>query len=350
MILARNNLDLSTPTRIAVDAMGGDYGPQIIVPAVLDSLLKDSQLRILLFGDKQNIEKFLPTSPVRCLYDRLDIINCMCAVESSDNPIDVIRNKQDSSLCQSIMALSQGDADACVSAGSTGALLMQSMRLIETLPGVKRPAICASVPTYHGNVSLLDLGANLKCDANNFHQFGVLASMKCNLVDGIENPSIKLLNIGEEVNKGTKELKAAAELFNEDKNLNYQGFIEGNNLLTDPVDVIICDGFTGNVALKTAEGVARLAMGIGADIVRENLSLRLLSKLFTKSLNEFKSRLSPTQHNGAIFLGLNRIVVKSHGSARKDGFENAIGKANLYAKRNIINLLQPKLAKYSWMR
>ena len=329
--------------------MGGDFGPQITVPAVIDSLLKKSQLRILLFGNKKNIERLLPKVPMKGLAGRLEVINCSSVAESIDSPIDVIRNKQSSSLCQSIMTVSKGDADACVSAGSTGALLMQSVRLIDTLPGIKRPAICASAPSYYGNVSLLDLGANISCDANNFHQFGVLASMKCNLIDGIENPSIKLLNVGEEANKGTKELKAAAKLFNEDKNLNYQGFIEGNNLFNDPVDVIVCDGFTGNVALKTAEGVARLATGIGADIVKQRFSFRLLSKIFTKSLDDFKNRLSPTQHNGAIFLGLNRIVVKSHGSAQKYAFENAIYKANLYAEKNIINLLQPKLSKYEWM-
>ena len=156
---------------------------------------------------------------------------------------------------------------------------MQGIRLIDTVPGIKRPAICATAPTYHGKVSLLDLGANVECNAQMLHQFAVIATMKCRVLNGIDEPIVKLLNIGEEKNKGTPKLRLAADLLAADTNINYQGFIEGDNLLNDTVDVIVCDGFAGNIALKTAEGVAKLAITAATDVIQNNPSLRLVSKL-----------------------------------------------------------------------
>ena len=172
--------------------------------------------------------------------------------------------------------------------------------------------------------------------------------MKCRVLNGIDEPIVKLLNIGEEKNKGTPKLRLAADLLAADTNINYQGFIEGDNLLNDTVDVIVCDGFAGNIALKTAEGVAKLAITAATDVIQNNPSLRLVSKFFKKSLNEYRDKLNPAPHNGAVFLGLNKILVKSHGSASRNAFKHAIHRAFTMVQKDFINLMEPEIKTYDW--
>ena len=344
----RNRVGLADSIQIAVDSMGGDYGPTITVPAACDAVKSYRNLKISLYGKVHAIENALIDEGFASS-DRISIVECSSEVKNTDSPSDVIRNKSESSLCKSIRDLAEGNVDGCVSAGSTSALLMQGIRLIDTVPGIKRPAICATAPTYHGKVSLLDLGANVECNAQMLHQFAVIATMKCRVLNDIDKPIVKLLNIGEEKNKGTPQLRLAAELLTADKNINYKGFIEGDNLLNDDaVDVIVCDGFAGNIALKTAEGVAKLAITAATDVIQNNPSLRLVSRLFKKSLGEYRDKLNPAPHNGAVFLGLNKILVKSHGSASRNAFKHAIHRAFTMVQKDFINLMEPEIKTYDW--
>ena len=345
--LRRNRVGLTDSIQIAVDSMGGDYGPAITVPAACDAVNSYRNLKISLYGNVHAIQNVLVDEGF-ALTDRISIVECSSEVKNTDKPSEVIKHKSDSSLCKSIKDLADGNVDGCVSAGSTAALLMQGIRLIDTVPGIKRPAICATAPTYHGKVSLLDLGANVECNAQMLHQFAVIATMKCRVLNGIDEPIVKLLNIGEEKNKGTPKLRLAADLLAADTNINYQGFIEGDNLLNDTVDVIVCDGFAGNIALKTAEGVAKLAITAATDVIQNNPSLRLVSKLFKKSLNEYRDKLNPAPHNGAVFLGLNKILVKSHGSASRNAFKHAIHRAFTMVQKDFINLMEPEIKTYDW--
>jgi glycerol-3-phosphate acyltransferase PlsX len=337
--------------RLAVDAMGGDLGPQVTVPACLSCLTENPFLSITFFGDSTQIQDQITSCALPALDGRISIRHCSSSISMNEKPAFSIRYQQDSSMWKALQLVSEGDADACVSAGNTGALMAISILQIGCLAGVSRPAICAKIPTLsnsspsNNHTYLLDLGANTVCSGQQLHQFSLMASQKALVVSGIEEATVGLLNIGIEEIKGRQEIHDAAELLKADSNINYVGFVEGDSLLKGATDIVVCDGFTGNVALKTIEGAALM---IQHSLSRE-LSATYLSRLGRfiagSSLKRFCTKINPTLYNGASFLGLNGVVVKSHGGASADGFSSALSVAIIEARENLPQQIQEKLPK-----
>ena len=337
--------------RLAVDAMGGDLGPQVTVPASLGCLTENPSLSIIFFGDSTQIRDQITSCALPDLDSRISVRHCSSSIPMNEKPSISVRYQQDSSMWKALQLVSEGGADACVSAGNTGALMAISVLQIGCLPGVSRPAICAKIPTLSSSSAsgnhtyLLDLGANTVCSAHQLHQFSLMASQKALVISGIEEAAVALLNIGTEEIKGRQEIHDAAELLKADSNINYVGFVEGDSLLKGAADIIVCDGFTGNIALKTIEGAALM---IQYSLSRE-LSATYLSRLgafiASSSLKGFCAKINPTLYNGASFLGLDGVVVKSHGGAGIDGFSCALSVAIIEARENLPQQIQEKLPK-----
>jgi phosphate acyltransferase len=314
---------LSKKIKIAVDAMSGDLGPRVAIWAAEKFVAEKRNCDIWLFGDENQLKSFYKIS--RDPYHQINIVHCTEKVSMDDNPLHVIRHKKASSMYQSLLALSKDEVDAVVSAGNTGALLVMSKHLIDTLEGIDRPAICKSMPVKNGQTFMLDLGANINCTPEQLHQFALMASI---LVDPAKNadqlPRVGLLNIGTEHAKGTELLQSAQELFNLEKRFSYAGFIEANQIFSGDVDVIACDGFHGNIALKASEGTARF-IGEKIQLAFRGNWLRRLTLLFLwPILNNLRRSLDPALYNGASLLGLKKIVIKSHGDANQKAFLQAI--------------------------
>src|SRR5690348_11789542 len=307
------------PVTIAVDAMGGDHGPSVTVPASLRFLEETPDARVLLVGNEDAIAKALAAARPRTA-GRASIRAASEIVEMHEAPADALRRKKDSSMRVSINLVKDGVAQACVSAGNTGALMAISRFVLKTLPGIDRPAIASQLPTRKGVTTALDLGANVNCTAEQLLQFAVMGSALVAAVEGVERPSVGLLNIGEEEIKGNDVVKEAAELLKR-SGLNFYGNVEGTDIYKGTTDVIVCDGFVGNVALKTSEGLAKML----ADIIKEEFSRSFASRAMAlvalPVLKRFKKRVDPAQYNGAALLGLRGLVIKSHGSAEAFGFE-----------------------------
>ncbi|HET7710114.1 MAG TPA: phosphate acyltransferase PlsX [Sphingomicrobium sp.] len=312
--------------RIALDAMGGDSGPAAMIAGIARFQRKEPGVRFLVYGDEAEIQPEIDRHPA--LGRSLTIVHTAEAIASSEKPSQAIRRARTTSMGLAINAVKDGLADAALSAGNTGALMAMSKLALRTMPGIDRPALAALLPTLGDkDCVMLDLGANTECDAQNLVQFAVMGSAYARTVLGIPKPRVKLLNIGTEELKGTDELKEAAALLR-DANylpLRFDGFTEGDQLSRGNVDVVVTDGFSGNIALKTAEGTARFV----TDLLRRAFKSSLRSKagfaLSKPALNLLKVHLDPNNHNGAVFLGLNGLVVKSHGSATPKGVANAIG-------------------------
>ncbi len=311
--------------RIAIDAMGGDSGPAAMVSGVARAHRRDSTLRFQIYGDEKLIRPELDRHAK--IAPAVDLIHTDEAIAASEKPSQAIRRAKTTSMGMAINAVKEGEADAAVSGGNTGALMAMSKLALRTMPGIDRPALAALLPTLgDSDVVMLDLGANTECDAQNLVQFAVMgaAYARCGLK--IDKPRVRLLNIGTEELKGTDELKEAAALLREADYLplRFDGFTEGDQLSRGNVDVVVTDGFSGNIALKTAEGTARFV----TDLLRRAFKSSLRSKagfaLSKPALNLLKVHLDPNNHNGAVFLGLNGLVVKSHGSANPKGVANAI--------------------------
>ena len=311
--------------RIAIDAMGGDSGPAAMIAGAARARRRDSSLEFVVYGDEAAIEAELKRhSGVR---PAVTLVHSPESIASSEKPSQAIRRAGTTSMGMAINAVKQGKADAAVSGGNTGALMAMSKLALRTMPGIDRPALAALLPTLgETDVIMLDLGANTECDAQNLVQFAVMGSAYARTVLRISKPRVKLLNIGTEELKGTDELKAAAALLREADYLplRFDGFTEGDQLSRGAVDVVVTDGFSGNIALKTAEGTARFV----TDLLRRAFKSSFRSKagfaLSRPALNLLKVHLDPNNHNGAVFLGLNGLVVKSHGSANPKGVANAI--------------------------
>ncbi len=308
---------------IALDAMGGDFGPPVIVPAAAAALTHMPETRFQFFGDERQIKRELDTHPA--LKNVSEIIHTDKKINSEDKPSVALRNGKDSSMRLAIEAVKEGRADAVVSAGNTGALMALSKLVLKTLPGINRPAIASSFPTLRGQTLMLDLGANLACDEEVLTQFAVLGAVYVRVVKGIANPSVGLLNVGTEEMKGHEELRAASAILSSvEFPGRYHGFIEGDDITKGTVDVVVTDGFTGNIALKTAEGVGKLT----AEILRtefKSTPLAMLGYLLARGgIKRVKDRVDPRKYNGGMFLGLNGICVKSHGGSDLIGTENAI--------------------------
>ena len=327
---------MSVSPRIAIDAMGGDIGPAVIVAGMARARRKDRSLRFELFGDEKLIGKELEKH--RPLQEVVTIHHTSDAIDASEKPSQAIRRAKTTSMGMAINAVKEGQADAALSAGNTGALMAMAKLALRTMPGIDRPALAALLPTLGTtDCVMLDLGANTECDAQNLVQFAVMGSAYSRTVLGISKPRVKLLNIGTEELKGTGELKEAAALLRDATYLpmKFDGFTEGDKLSRGDVDVVVTDGFSGNIALKTAEGTARFV----TDLLRRAFTSSLRSKagfaLSKPALNLLKVHLDPNNHNGAVFLGLNGLVVKSHGGANYKGVANAIGVAASMVRNDI---------------
>lgn len=322
--------------RIAIDAMGGDTGPVAMIAGASRALRTDPSLQFTFYGDERQVREELERH--KNLRSGSQIVHSPEAIAPSDKPSQAIRRARTTSMGMAINAVKEHNADAALSGGNTGAMMAMSKLALRTMPGIDRPALAAVLPTLGENdVIMLDLGANTECDAQNLVQFAVMGSAYARTVLSISKPRVKMLNIGTEELKGTDELKDAAALLREADYLpfRFDGFTEGDQLSRGLIDVVVTDGFSGNIALKTAEGTARFV----TDLLRRAFKSSLRSKagfaLSKPALNLLKVHLDPNNHNGAVFLGLNGLVVKSHGSANAKGVANAIQVAASMVRNDI---------------
>jgi glycerol-3-phosphate acyltransferase PlsX len=324
--------------------MGGDFGPRVTVPAAFAALARHPRLEVLLFGRGADIEPLLAEGEAR-LRQRLHLFHCEDVVGMGDKPSQALRSKKSSSMRRAIDSLKSRDADACVSAGNTGALMAMGCYVLKTSPGIDRPAICISMPTQSGNgrTYLLDLGANVDNCSEHLHQFALMGSVTSQVLEGVAEPRVALLNIGHEEIKGNEQVKFAAQLIGDDPRLRYAGYIEADRLLDGEADVIVCDGFVGNVALKAAEGTARLIAFRTQHVFNSNLYTRALGWLVKPLLQRVKQELNPESYNGAYFLGLQGILVKSHGAASAVGFQQAIESAIVQIENRLVERLDSAL-------
>lgn len=328
---------------IAIDAMGGDNGPPIVIPAALEMLNKYSELHLILVGNEGILQQALkkysyPTN-------RLSIRHASECVAMDEPPSSALRNKKDSSMRVAINLVKEGRAEACVSAGNTGALMATARFVLKTMPGIDRPAIVSSFPTEnpHKVMRMLDLGANIDSTPEHLMQFALMGSALASAIDQIPNPKVYLLNIGEEEIKGNELVKQTAKLLSASQLINYQGYIEGDELFNGAADVIVCDGFVGNVALKTTEGVALFILKLIKKAFMRNAFNKLIGMMARPILKSLKQYVDPAHYNGAAFLGLQGIVIKSHGHTSVKGFTHAIEEAILSIKYKVPALIQTQI-------
>lgn len=318
--------------------MGGDFGPPVVVPAALHVLANHKDLHLILVGDKESLEQHLTISQdLNRDPSRLTIHHSTQKVEMDELPSSALRTKKDSSMRVAINLVKEGKAAACVSAGNTGALMATARFVLKTIPGIDRPAIVCAFPTAtnQNKVRMLDLGANVDSTAEHLFQFAVMGSVLASLLDNIKDPKVYLLNIGKEDVKGNEQVKETAQLLINSRILNYQGYIEGDELYKGEADVIVCDGFVGNIALKTSEGVIRLLSKLVKEAFKRHFFTRLVGLFSLSILKKLGKRFDPNLYNGATFIGLQGIVIKSHGGANTDAFANAIEEAIIQVDKNI---------------
>jgi phosphate acyltransferase len=308
--------------RISVDAMGGDFGPSVTIPACDIALDLYDELEIRIVGKEKDTLPFFLKSAHQST-GRLVFHPAMDQVEMDEKPSDALRNKKKSSMRVALDLLKKGDCSACVSAGNTGALMAISRFVLHMLPGIDRPAICSAMPSISNSTYVLDLGANVDSSAEKLVQFAIMGSVLAQTVGKRESPRIALLNVGAEQVKGSEVVKKAAALLDA-TTLNYAGYAEGHDIFNGKFDVIVCDGFVGNVALKSGEGVARMLSTLAKEAFNRNIFTRLGALFAMPSLNYLKDRADPGKYNGASLLGLRHTVVKSHGSADARSFARAI--------------------------
>ncbi len=319
--------------------MGGDHGPRVCVPAALAMLADNPDLRIILVGQESRIRPLLNGNS-----DRLSVVHASEVVQMDEKPADALRKKKDSSLRVAINLVKQDKADACVSAGNTGALMATAKFVLKTLPSIDRPAIMAALPTVKGHMYMLDLGANSNCSSEHLFQFAVMGSVVASVIENIEHPRVALLNIGEEEMKGNDNIRQAAALLSA-SNLNYTGFVEGDGISKHVADVIVCDGFTGNVALKVMEGTASLVSHFIRKGFGSGLYGRFSGLVALPVLKRLRKSLDPRQYNGASLVGLNGIVIKSHGGADELALQQAIRVAMLEVEKNVPETIHRMLAE-----
>lgn len=333
---------------IAIDAMGGDHGPSVSVPAACELLsrLQDPSLKLILVGDEA-----LLTPMVQLLgkdhRDQLTVHHASEVVGMDEPPAQALRFKKDSSMRVAINLVKNGTAEACVSAGNTGALMATARFILRTWPGIDRPAISALLPTMKPGkvVRMLDLGANVDSTPEHLFQFAVMGSVLSSAVGNIPNPKVGLLNIGSEEIKGNEQVKEAARLLSETRLVNYAGFVEGDDIYKGNVDVIACDGFVGNIALKSSEGVAKMVRESVRAALNENFYTKLVAFFVKPILVQVAKRFDPARYNGASLVGLQGTVVKSHGSADKKAFSHAIHQAVLEVQNNVAYRIGDEIAR-----
>jgi glycerol-3-phosphate acyltransferase PlsX len=322
--------------------MGGDHGVHVTVPAAISFLGETEDTRVLLVGLPEVLETELKRKGSRT-GDRIQIRPAPEIIAMDEAPASALRGKRESSMRIAVDAVKNQDAHACVSAGNTGALMAISRFVLKMLPGIDRPAIASFLPTLAGHTCVLDLGANVDCNAEHLLQFAVMGSSLVSAVDHVDRPSIGLLNIGEEEIKGNEVVKQAAELLRE-SGLNFYGNIEGTDIYKGTTDVIVCDGFVGNVALKTSEGLAQMLAAYLREEFERNLFTKISGALALPVINAFRRRVDHRRYNGASLLGLKGIVVKSHGSADIFGFGFAIRRAYEEARHDVLRGISDRMA------
>jgi glycerol-3-phosphate acyltransferase PlsX len=325
---------------ISVDAMGGDFGPKITVPASLNFLKSHPDASITLVGNESIIKEFLK-KPIES-FDRLSIIHTTQFVTMDESPQSALKNKKSSSMRLAINLVKEGAADAIVSAGNTGALMATGRFVLRMLPGIDRPAIASFLPNQKGTSCMLDLGANADCTSHHLTQFAIMGSILSSVISKKKKPSVGLLNIGSESIKGNEVTKETYELLKK-SHLNFYGNVEGNDIFKGTTDVVVCDGFVGNISLKTTEGLAKMFADFLGQEFKKNIGTKFLALFALPVLKAFKKRLDPRRYNGAAFLGINGIVVKSHGSADAFSFEHALMTAYEEANSKMIAKISKQL-------
>jgi len=329
---------------IAIDAMGGDFGPQVTIPASLKCLAANPNLNIILVGDEGVLNGMLVDALAK-YNDRLSVQHASQQVEMDEKPQSALRSKKDSSMRVAINLVRDGQAGACVSAGNTGALMAIARFVLKMIPGIDRPAIISTLPSTFGHTHILDLGANVDCTAEHLYQFAIMGEEVVKAVEGIAEPRIGLLNIGEEDMKGNEQVKAAAKLL-ESSSLNYIGYVEGNSINAGSVkvDLIVTDGFVGNVALKSIEGAAKLFSTKLKELFSKNIFTKLAAVVAYPVLKLFKESIDPRLYNGASFIGLRGLVIKSHGGADELAFLTAIQLAEIEIEQGVTRKISDKVA------
>jgi glycerol-3-phosphate acyltransferase PlsX len=331
------------PVTVAIDAMGGDHGPAVTLAAALKFLEETPDARVIAVGLEGPLQAALAKrrSPAK---DRLSLHAATEVVEMHEPPADALRRKKDSSMRVAINLVKGETAQACVSAGNTGALMAISRFVLKTLPGIDRPAIAGQLPTRQGGVvTVLDLGANVNCSAEQLGQFAAMGTALVAAVDGIERPSVGLLNVGEEEIKGNELAKQTGELLRA-SGLNFFGNVEGDDIFKGTTDVVVCDGFVGNVALKASEGLAKLLYEVLKEEFTRNVLTRAAAIFAYPALMAFKRRIDPRRYNGATLIGLKGVVVKSHGSADALAFKYALRKAYAEAAHGVLDKIAQRMA------
>jgi glycerol-3-phosphate acyltransferase PlsX len=334
-------------TRIAVDCMGGDHGLPVTVPASLSFLAHTPDAFLLLVGRQSDIEQALAsrTAAAAAVRGRFEIRHATEVVAMDEAPASALRGKRNSSMRIAAELVKAGDAQAFISAGNTGALMAISRFVLKMLDGIDRPAIAFQLPNQHGGTTtLLDLGANVDCEPQHFLQFAIMGAALVTALEGRENPSVGLLNIGEEAIKGSDVVKQAADLLRASP-LNFHGNVEGNDIYQGTTDVVVCDGFVGNVALKTSEGLAQMLAGFIREEYQRNLLTRLVALLSLPVLNRLKKRVDPRRYNGGGLVGLRGVAVKSHGSADAYSFEFALRRTYDAARNGLVRRIAEALPK-----
>ncbi len=324
--------------------MGGDHGLSVVVPAALEALQHHDDIILTLVGDEAKIREQLESHKATS-NERLIVHHASQQVEMDESPALALRKKKDSSMRVAINLIKEGEVDAMVSAGNTGALMATARFVLKMVPGVDRPAICTIMPTTTGHTHILDLGANVDCKAEHLYQFALMGSILAESIDKKGASKIGLLNVGQESIKGNEQVKETNALLLKSKELNYIGYVEGDDIFHGDVDVVVCDGFVGNVTLKTAEGLARMLTHELKAVYKKNLLTKFIALISMPVLKSFGKRFDPRRYNGASFLGLQGIVIKSHGGMDSLGYANAISIARSEVISGVPRTIKHKLEK-----
>lgn len=330
---------------IAIDAMSGDKGVSVTVPAALAILRQHKNIKLIFVGKEALLSRILSKRAAR-FSDRYEIQSATEVVAMDESPALAMRSKKDSSMRVALDLVKEGRADACVSAGNTGALMATARFVLKMLPGIDRPAIMARFPTTLGrDVRVLDLGANVDSTPEQLFQFAVMAATCAEAIDNNPKPAIGLLNVGSEDIKGNEQVKKTAELLSQTTAVNYAGFVEGDDIFYGKTDIVVCDGFVGNTMLKACEGLSKLIVGFAKAEIQKNWRTKLAVIPALPILSRLKKRIDPRKRNGATLLGLNGVVIKSHGGADRFAFMCAIEQAISEAEHNVPALIREKVAK-----